>query len=81
MKVYEHKNPLLNLKFKEMIEKTIKSFEGKDLAQVDKRLLKGILIRKNFEVEKKKDNMMEAMKNMLLGGLTEQNDNQENATP
>lgn len=68
----------MNIKFKELIEKTIKSYEGKDLASVDKRLLKGILIRKNFEVEKKKDNMMEAMKNMLLGGLSEKNHDNHN---
>mmetsp|Transcript_44529 Transcript_44529/g.43182 ORF Transcript_44529/g.43182 Transcript_44529/m.43182 type:complete len:185 (-) Transcript_44529:361-915(-) len=69
MKLMEHRNRQLQTKFKDLVDITIKSYEGKELGQVDKRLLRGILERKSFE-DKKKDTMIEAMKNMLLGGLT-----------
>jgi hypothetical protein len=76
MKLMEHKNKLLSLRFNELVERTIRSFEGKDLASIDKRLLKGILERKSYN-DKKKDTMMDAMKNVLLGGLTGEDNKKE----
>ena len=49
MKCLRNRNLLIGRKFRSLIEKTIKSFEGKDLTEIDHKLLKGIVIKKHIE--------------------------------
>jgi hypothetical protein len=67
MKLLDNKkNHDLQKKFRQKLEGTIKSYEGKDLNEMELKLIKGLMMRSMEDKDKNIDRIMETLKKYLL---------------
>lgn len=59
-------NKELHEHFKKYIKQSIQSYEGKDLNEIELKLIKGLMIRKMEDKDKNKDKIMQTLKQYLL---------------
>lgn len=71
MKMVSHKNTLIQRLFIEKLKNTIASYEGKDLTDIDKKLLRGLHEKNIFDNDENKDKMLSGLKNFILKKIEE----------
>ena len=71
MKLFTHSNLKIQSLFKNKIINTIASYEGKNLSDIDKKLLRGLNSKYIEDPDEKKDKMMSGIKEYMLKKLEE----------
>ena len=66
MKLFTHKNERIQQLFHQKISNTIASYEGKNLSEVDKKLLLGLNSKKVVDQDGAGDKMMLGIKEFML---------------
>lgn len=74
MKLIFHKNMKIRNLFKAKIKQTLQAYEGKDLNEMDKKLLTGINEKRRVETEHTKDKMIGSLKKFLLQKIYEEDE-------
>ena len=66
MKLFTHKNEKIQSSFQRRFTETINSFEGKNLTEIDKKLLRGLNSKRLEDSEVNKDKMIAGIKEYIL---------------